>query len=62
MKTEKINKNANKSTIPIFKTRLLRIDLNMTEQQAHRYIEKQSMDMRQSRLITAQKILKTYEL
>lgn len=36
--------------------------LNMTEQQAHRYIEKQSMDMRQSRLITAQKILKTYEL
>lgn len=36
--------------------------LNMSEQQAHRYIEKQSMDMRQSRLITAQKILKTYEL
>ena len=36
--------------------------LEMTEQQAHRYIEKQSMDMRQSRAITAQNILKTYDL
>ena len=36
--------------------------LNMTEQQAHRYIEKQAMDMRQSRVVTAENILKTYEL
>ncbi len=36
--------------------------LEMTEQQAHRYIEKQSMDMRQSRAVTAQNILKTYDL
>ncbi|MCR5289096.1 MAG: ANTAR domain-containing protein [Treponema sp.] len=35
--------------------------LNMTEPQAHRYIEKQAMDLRQSRLVTAQNILKTYE-
>ena len=35
--------------------------LNMTETQAHRYIEKQSMDLRQSRLVTAENILKTYE-
>lgn len=36
--------------------------LNMTESQAHRYIEKQAMDMRQSRVVTAQNILKTYDL
>jgi response regulator NasT len=35
--------------------------LNMTEQQAHRYIEKQAMDLRQSKLITAENILKTYD-
>ncbi len=35
--------------------------LNMTEAQAHRYIEKQAMDRRQSRVVTAQDILKTYE-
>ncbi len=35
--------------------------LNMTEAQAHRYIEKQAMDLRQSRLVTAENILKTYE-
>ncbi|MCM1320931.1 MAG: ANTAR domain-containing protein [Bacteroides sp.] len=35
--------------------------LNMTEPQAHRYIEKQAMDLRQSRSMIAQKILKTYE-
>jgi response regulator NasT len=35
--------------------------LNMTEAQAHRYIEKQSMDLRQSKLVTARNILKTYE-
>jgi response regulator NasT len=35
--------------------------LNMTEQQAHRYIEKQAMDLRQSRAVTAENILKTYD-
>jgi response regulator NasT len=35
--------------------------LNMTESQAHRYIEKQSMDLRQSKVVTAENILKTYE-
>ena len=34
--------------------------LNMTEPQAHKYIEKQAMNMRQSRLQTAEMILKTY--
>ena len=36
--------------------------LEMTERQAHHYIEKQSMDLRQSRIVTAQNILKTYDL
>lgn len=35
--------------------------LNMTEKQAHRYIEKQAMDMRTSKADIAQGILKTYE-
>ena len=35
--------------------------LRMTEAQAHRYIEKQSMDLRQSRIKTAESILRTYE-
>ncbi|MEL7648238.1 MAG: ANTAR domain-containing protein [Sedimentibacter sp.] len=35
--------------------------LNMTESQAHRYIEKQSMDMRTTREQIALNILKTYE-
>jgi response regulator NasT len=35
--------------------------LNMTEMQAHRYIEKQAMDLRQSKLITSENILKTYD-
>ena len=35
--------------------------LNMTEAQAHRYIEKQAMDLRQSRIACAENILKTYE-
>ena len=35
--------------------------LSMTESQAHRYIEKQAMDMRTSRQEIAQNILKTYE-
>lgn len=36
-------------------------NLTMTEQQAHRYIEKQAMDMRQSKKEVAESILKTYE-
>jgi len=35
--------------------------LNMTEEQAHRYIEKQAMDMRIARKEIAQKILDNYE-
>ena len=35
--------------------------LNMSENQAHRYIEKQAMDMRTTRQEIAQNILKTYE-
>lgn len=36
--------------------------LNMTEEQAHRYIEKQAMDMRSARKEVAQKILDKYEI
>lgn len=35
-------------------------NLGMKEDQAHRYIEKQAMDLRTSRLSVAQSILKTY--
>lgn len=35
--------------------------LNMSEQDAHRYIEKQAMDMRQTKRAVAEGILKTYE-
>jgi len=35
--------------------------INMTEQEAHRYIEKQAMDMRSTRLEVASGIIKTYE-
>ena len=34
--------------------------LRMSEQQAHRYIEKQAMDMRTSKKNVAENILKTY--
>ena len=34
--------------------------LSMTEQQAHRYLEKQAMDMRQSKLEVAKQVIKTY--
>ena len=36
--------------------------LNMTEAQAHRYIEKQAMDMRMSRASVARGILSAYEI
>jgi response regulator NasT len=35
--------------------------MKMTEQEAHRYIEKQAMDMRSSRKFVAEEILKRYE-
>jgi response regulator NasT len=35
--------------------------LSMSEKEAHRYIEKQAMDMRISKKETAERILKTYE-
>ena len=34
--------------------------LNMTEQKAHKYIEKQAMERRLTRMQVAEKILKTY--
>jgi response regulator NasT len=36
--------------------------LNMTEAEAHRYIEKQAMDLRVTRRVVAEGILKTYEM
>ena len=41
--------------------RVLMQYLSMNEPQAHRYIEKQAMDMRMSRMEIAQSILRTYE-
>ena len=35
--------------------------LNMSEEQAHRYIEKHAMDLRTSRLQIAKQIIRTYE-
>lgn len=35
--------------------------LNMSEQQAHRYIEKQAMDMRRTKIEVAENILKMYD-
>ena len=35
--------------------------LNMSEQEAHRFIEKQAMDMRAAKRVVAEGILKTYE-
>ncbi len=37
-------------------------NLKLTESQAHRYIEKQAMDTRQTKKEIAQKILTTYEM
>ena len=36
--------------------------LTMSEEQAHRYLEKQAMDMRISKLDVARRVLSTYEL
>ena len=36
-------------------------NMNMTEKEAHRYIEKQAMDLRSTRRSVAERILKTYE-
>ena len=36
--------------------------LNMTEAEAHRYIEKQAMDMRSTKRVIAEGILRTYEI
>lgn len=35
--------------------------LNMSEEQAHRYLEKQAMDLRTSKLQVAKQVIKTYE-
>lgn len=36
--------------------------LNMTEQQAHKYLEKQAMDLRVSKKYVAEQVLNTYEI
>ena len=35
--------------------------LNMSEEQAHRYLEKQAMDLRTSKLAVARQVIQTYE-
>ena len=35
--------------------------LNMSEEQAHRYLEKQAMDLRVSKVQVAMQVIKTYE-
>ena len=35
--------------------------LNMSEEQAHRYLEKQAMDLRMSKVQVAMQVIKTYE-
>ena len=35
--------------------------LNMSEDQAHRYLEKQAMDLRTSKLEVAKQVIRTYE-
>ena len=35
--------------------------LNMTEQEAHRYLEKQAMDMRMSKMQIAMQVINSYE-
>ena len=40
---------------------LLMTHLNMSESQAHRYLEKQSMDLRVSKLKVAKQVIKTYK-
>jgi len=40
---------------------LLVTHLNMSESQAHRYLEKQSMDLRTSKLKVAKQVIKTYK-
>ena len=35
--------------------------LNMSEEQAHRYLEKQAMDLRTTRLAVAKQVIQTYE-
>ena len=41
--------------------RILISHFNMTEQEAHRHIEKQSMDMRITKRLVSENIIKTYE-
>ncbi|MBQ2427423.1 MAG: ANTAR domain-containing protein, partial [Ruminococcus sp.] len=35
--------------------------LNMSEEQAHRYLEKQAMDMQTSKLAVAKQVIRTYQ-
>ncbi len=58
---EKLRTQLEESAI-INRAKLLLIQcLSMTEQQAHRYIEKQAMNMRTSKLNIAKQVIRTYE-
>ncbi|MBQ8509208.1 MAG: ANTAR domain-containing protein [Clostridia bacterium] len=63
LKTENLNLQAKMEEVRLIsraKCALIQY-LNMTEPQAHRYIEKQAMDMRVTRREIAEGIIKTYE-
>jgi len=63
MRTENTQLKQNIEDIRIInRAKLILISaLSMTEQEAHRYIEKQAMDIRSSRRFVAEEILKRYE-
>jgi response regulator NasT len=62
-RTEKNNGMADKQDRVIIERakKLLMIYLNLSEPQAHRFIEKQAMDLRKKRIQIAEGILKMYE-
>ena len=60
-KTESLQQKMEEIRI-VSRAKLMLIDhLRMSEENAHRYIEKKAMDMRISRREVAENILKTYE-
>lgn len=62
-KENKLLKNKIEEMKQVDRAKLVLIDsLHMTENQAHKYIEKQAMDLRITRKAVAERILRTYEL
>ena len=57
---EKLQESIEESKLVSRAKGMLMSHLNMTEAQAHRYIEKQAMDLRISKKTVSQNILKTY--